>query len=91
MQLIITIISSLYVLFLPGFFLSFIFFKHKHIDLVERVALAFGLSITVVSLMTFYGNLLGIPISSVSVMLEATVIIFLTGIVLLREHIKQKS
>lgn len=77
-------------MFLPGFFLSFVFFKHGAINLIERFALAFGLSIAIVPLVAFYGNLLGIPITSPTVMLEATVVIFITGIILTKTHTRKK-
>jgi uncharacterized membrane protein len=90
MQFLISIISVLYILFLPGFFLSFVFFKHGAINLIERFALSFGLSIAVVPLIAFYANLLGIPITSPAVMLEASVVILLTGIVLTMIHFRKK-
>jgi uncharacterized membrane protein len=91
MQLLISIVSVLYILFLPGFFLSFVFFKQGTIDLIERLALSFGLSIAVVPLVVFYSSLLGIPISSPVVMIEATFVIFITGLILSITHMRKKS
>jgi uncharacterized membrane protein len=91
MQFLISIVSVLYILFLPGFFLSFVFFKHGTIDPIERLALSFGLSIAVVPLVAFYSRLLGIPITSPIVMIEATVIILITGIILSLTHMRKKS
>ncbi len=59
------VFGSVYVLFLPGFVISFIFF-HKNsdsIDWIERIALSFALSIAIVPLAVFYINLIGIKIN----------------------------
>jgi len=50
-----------YVLFLPGYVISFIFFKK--IDIIERIALSFALSIAIVPLIIFYLNLIGMKIN----------------------------
>ena len=67
------VFGSVYVLFLPGFVLSYIFFpqtksfneenKKGAIDWIERIALSFALSIAVVPLAIFYLNLAGIKIT----------------------------
>ena len=46
------------VFFLPGFAWTFIFFKSKSINVIERVALSFGLSMAVVTLSIFALNVL---------------------------------
>lgn len=68
------IIAALFVLFAPGFFLSLLFFDFKKIDLIERATLSIALSISVVPLLTFYVNLLGIRISRELVILEVFII-----------------
>ena len=69
------IFGSIFVLFLPGFIISFIFFpKTKEfeseekdaIDWIERIALSFALSIAIVPLVVFYLNLIGIKISALN-------------------------
>jgi len=52
------IFGSIFILFLPGYTWSFIFFKRGKIDLIERIALSFGLSIALVPLTVFYLNYL---------------------------------
>ncbi|MBU5690253.1 MAG: DUF1616 domain-containing protein [Candidatus Aenigmatarchaeota archaeon] len=52
------IFGSIFVLFLPGFTWSFVFFKKGEIDALERIALSFGLSIALVPLVVFYFNFL---------------------------------
>jgi uncharacterized membrane protein len=36
------IFGSIFILFLPGYAWSFVFFKKGEIDLIERIALSFG-------------------------------------------------
>jgi hypothetical protein len=69
------VFGSVYVLFIPGFLISFIFFpktkefdseKKDAIDWIERIALSFALSIAVVPLMIFYLNLMGIKINALN-------------------------
>jgi uncharacterized membrane protein len=55
--------AVVYVFFLPGFFISLIFFGTKKMDIIERIALAFVLSISIVPLIVFYANLLGFKIT----------------------------
>ena len=61
-------IGALFVLFLPGYAWSFVFFKKGDIDLIERIALSFGLSIALVPLVVFWLNgILKIRINIVNV------------------------
>jgi uncharacterized membrane protein len=48
--------GGLFVLFLPGFAWSYVFFARKNIDWIERLALSFGLSIALVPLSIFWLN-----------------------------------
>ncbi len=72
------VFGSIYVLFVPGFILSFVFFPKTRafeerkneeerekgaIDWIERIALSFALSIAVVPLAVFYLNLIGLKIN----------------------------
>lgn len=58
LELLRVIFGSVFVLFLPGFCWTFLFFDKEEIDIIERVALSFGLSIALVPLMVFYLNYL---------------------------------
>jgi len=69
------IFGSLYILFLPGLALSFAFFKKDEIDIIERIALSFALSIAVVPLVVFYLNLIGMKITALNVSLVVAAII----------------
>ena len=89
-----TVFGSIYVLFLPGFIISYIFFpKTKEFesedekekgafDWIERIALSFALSIAIVPLAVFYLNLVGVKISFLNSFLTILGIIVISGIVL---------
>jgi len=85
------IVGSIYVLFLPGYFLSFIFIKKGVIDVIERIALSFALSISVVPLVAFYLNMLGIRLGVFSIFLEILGIIGATIFYLYFINIKAKK
>ncbi|MCD6092673.1 MAG: DUF1616 domain-containing protein [Candidatus Aenigmarchaeota archaeon] len=71
------IFGSIFVLFLPGFALSWAFFPKKdEVDWIERIALSFGLSIALVPLSVFYLNFLfHVPINLVNVSVVILVLI----------------
>lgn len=48
--------GSVFILFMPGFAWSYVFFARKNIDWIERVALSFGLSIALVPISIFWLN-----------------------------------
>jgi uncharacterized membrane protein len=61
-------LGSVFVLFLPGYAWSFVFFKKGDIDVIERIALSFGLSIALVPMVIFWLSwLLKIRINIVTV------------------------
>lgn len=68
-------IVIIYVLVLPGILLSFIFFRPSQIDWIERVALSLALSLSIIPLIAFYANLLGIKISTESITMEVFIVI----------------
>ena len=69
------IFGGIFVLFVPGFCWSFIFFKRKSIDLIERIALSAGLSITLVPLTVFWLNwIFDMRITELSVILTVSVL-----------------
>ncbi len=80
------VFGSVYVLFLPGYIISFIFFpnkkKKKEIDIIERIALSFALSIAIVPLIIFYLNLIGMKINLLSTTLTILGIIIIAVIIL---------
>lgn len=95
--------GSVYVLFIPGFIISFIFFpiknqyfdhqkkrlfKKQGIDTLERIALSFALSIAIVPLTVFYLNLIGLKISTLNVFLTILAIIIISSIILVIKNRK---
>lgn len=74
--------SAFYVLFIPGFLASYIFFGMGKIDLIERIALSFALSISLVPLIVFYTNLAGLKISLDSVFFQILGIILVEAVIL---------
>lgn len=83
------VFGSVYVLFLPGFIISYIFFprakglnEEKSIDWIERIALSFALSIAIVPLVIFYLNLIGIKINLLNSSLVILAVILISSIIL---------
>jgi uncharacterized membrane protein len=73
--------GSAFVLFIPGFVWTYIFFNQNEIDMIERIALSFGLSIALVPLAVFYLNyLLGIKITLVNCSIIVVMIILIPAI-----------
>ncbi len=50
------VFGGIFILFLPGFIWSFVFFFKREIGWVERIALSIGLSIAIVPLTVFWLN-----------------------------------
>ena len=72
------LLGFILVFFLPGFAWTLIFFKGRQINVIERVALSFGLSIAVVTLSLLLVNrLIGIRITgfnSVLIIIVVTIV-----------------
>ena len=83
------VFGSIFVLFLPGYCLSFIFFKE--IEIIERIALSFALSIAVVPLVIFYLNLIGLKINLVNSIIVISSIIIISLILVNLKGRKNKS
>lgn len=66
------IFGSIFVLFLPGIILSFIFFKYKEneINWFERIVLSMVVSMAVVPFVVFFLNLTGVKTTVTSIILE---------------------
>lgn len=87
LQIIRIIFGSIFVLFLPGLTWSYAFFQKNEIDIIERIALSFGLSISIVPLTVFYFNyLLKIPINLVTVTTIITILILIPLIYIKRRE-----
>ncbi len=72
------ILGVILVFFLPGFAWTLVFFRGKQINVIERIALSFGLSIAVVTLSILFLNIVvGIRVTglnSVLIIIAITVI-----------------
>ena len=75
------------VLFIPGYALSYAFFpKKKGLDLMERIALSFGLSFALIPLAVFFMNkFLKIPITVYS-SFSIIVAIILIGVIVWKKR-----
>jgi uncharacterized membrane protein len=84
------IFGTVFVLFLPGLAWSFVFFKKEEIDVIERIAISFGLSIAIVPLSIFWLNyFLGMKITQLNVSLVILALIALAlGIIKKRDAIE---
>lgn len=100
------IFGSIYVLFLPGFIISYIFFpktrefesgedkknkKTDAVDWIERIALSFALSIAIVPLVVFYLNLIGLKINLLNSFLTILGIIIISSLILIWKAKKIKK
>jgi len=97
------IFGSIYVLFLPGFIITYIFFpKTKEfdsedkesgsIDWIERIALSFALSIAIVPLVVFYLNLIGLKISLLNSFLTILgIMIISSGILYFKKRFRKQQ
>ncbi len=85
------IIIGILILFIPGFAVSWLFFDKCQIDWLERVALSFALSVSIVPLLMFYANLMGVPINKLTVISTVILILCLSGLGLLIKHVLKKS
>lgn len=91
------VFGSIYVLFIPGFIITYIFFPHTKefeekksekenpkgsVDWIERIALSFALSIAIVPLAVFYLNLIGLKINTLNSFLTILGILIISAIIL---------
>jgi len=73
------VFGSLFALFLPGFVVVHLFFKN--VDIIEKIALSFALSIAIVPLTIFYLNKLGMKINTINSILTIIGIILIAFII----------
>lgn len=78
------VFGSVFVLFLPGYVITFLFFDD--IDVLEKIALSFALSIAIVPLITFYLNFLfGLKITGLNVFIT------IIGLIIISWYLKSKE
>lgn len=71
------VFGLVYLLFLPGFIWSWVFWKRGEIDFIERLILSLALSIAIVPLVVFFLNKVGLRINLLNSFLEIFGIIVL--------------
>ena len=80
--------GAVFVLFIPGFAWSFVFFAREEIDWIERIALSFGLSIALVPLTIFWLNFFfDVRITLINSFLVVLILSLIPGIYLLLRRI----
>jgi len=82
---------SIFILFIPWYYLTLSFFNEKEIDFLERFALSFALSISVVPLISFYLNLIWVKINSLSVFLIVSWVIIINILYIKYKKIWKKA
>lgn len=75
--------GSVWLLFIPWYWLVSAWFKNDTIDILEIIALSFAFSISVIPLLVFYLNLMGLPINQ---WLVYSTVLTVTTIGIIREH-----
>jgi uncharacterized membrane protein len=69
---VVKVVGFIYILFVPGFVWSFVFFPKREISWVERIALSVAISVGLVVLSIFWLNwVLDVKITEISVCLVA--------------------
>ena len=88
---VLTVITTISLLFIPGFVVSLIFFSWEKIDWIERIALSFAFSVAIVPLVVFYTNLFGIPISLQTILVQVLGISVFSVLILLIKQWRKSS
>jgi len=82
----------IYVLVIPGYLFTLIFFRNQELDIIERTALTFAFSIAIITLtIIFTNNVLTIPFTSFSnfLIVGILIIILLTIELIITKHEKE--
>lgn len=82
------VISTVIVLFLPGYFLYYMFLKKMNMDLFQGLIISLGLSLSFIPLLTYFFTLLGIRLNSISILL---LLLIFTAIILLKYILEHKN
>ncbi len=86
MEIILTIklvISTLLVLFLPGYLLYYIFLKKLNMDFFQSLIISSGLSLSFIPLITYFFTLIGLKLNSFFILL----LLFIFGLTILLKFI----
>ncbi len=67
---------SVFFMFIPGYFLSFLLYENPKLDFIERVSISFALSISIVPILLFILGLVGIKTNYGLVIIAVTSVAF---------------
>ena len=87
MNQLLTFITMPFVLFIPGYIITYIFFAKKSIDMIERGVLSFIFSVAIIPLVIFYVNMMGIRITLTTVLLQIVWVIILAIGIIVSKHL----
>lgn len=78
------VFSVVYIMFLPGYILTYLFFDRSNIDLTERITFSIGLSIAIIPLLIFLLSKLGMVINDISICLTilGLIVLGIIGIII---------
>lgn len=77
------VFGTAYVVFLPGFAWTFVFFRRDTIDILERIVLSIGLSIILVPMILFFINSYGFYINFETVFISILGLTILSCVILI--------
>lgn len=88
-QILAIIFGIPFITFVPGFSLSYVFFRKDDISIWTRVLLSFILTIISLPLLTYTGTLFGLKLNFVSILaMVAIIVLFSAILVQMRNRIK---
>lgn len=92
LQLIKIILGLIYLLFLPGFVLSFFLIQDRNVISIKRITFSIALSCTIAPVIVFYGYKIGFPVKVLNIILEI-LLVLITSVCLrflFKKHFKNE-
>lgn len=83
-----TVFGAIYLLLLPGYFWSHVFWKTADIEVLERLVLSLALSIVLVPLFVLSLNKLGVKINALNILIETFALIAISIVIINSKKIK---
>ena len=81
LNIILFLIGIIFLLFIPGFIYSFIFFNKKELTVFKRIIISITLSIGIVPFFVFLFNLIGVKINKINIIWENFLIILIGAVI----------
>ena len=85
------VFGLVFVIFLPGFVWSFIFFQPNTLNPLGRIVISIICSISLISLTIFFTNKLGVEVSKFPILFEIILITLIGAVVFTVKHYLQKN